>query len=147
MLFTITVTLKFSQQFHAIRNTIFHMKHIKFLLNKILYKYAKFLTSKTCNINILHAKDFKKDFFVKFHKRCEIFMKSDTVLYSFVYREIIFWGFVKICRQLFIQIHTRHMSYSTTIFKHTIHTHREGVKTKQKIIFVDMSCGHKVFIF
>ena len=41
MLFTIAVTLNFSEQFHVIRNTIFHMKHTKFLLNKILYKYEK----------------------------------------------------------------------------------------------------------
>ena len=41
MLFTIAVTLNFSEQFYVIRNTIFHTKYSKFLLNKILYKYAK----------------------------------------------------------------------------------------------------------
>ena len=39
MLFTIAVTLKSSEQFHVIRNTILHKKHMKFLLNKISYKY------------------------------------------------------------------------------------------------------------
>ena len=83
MPFNIAVTLKFTEQFHVIRNTIFHMKlkHMKFLFKEISYKYAKCLASETCDNSILHAKDFE---------RWEIFTKSDTVSYSFVYREIIF---------------------------------------------------------
>ena len=46
MLFTNAVTLKFSDQFHVMRNTIFHTKHMKFLLNEISYKYVKFLPPK-----------------------------------------------------------------------------------------------------
>ena len=90
MPFNIAVTLKFTEQFHVIRNTIFHMK----------LKHMKCLASETCDNSILHAKDFE---------RWEIFTKSDTVSYSFVYREIIFWGFVKIpylgviCRALLMQ--------------------------------------------
>ena len=50
MLFTIAVTLNFSEQINAIRNTIFHTKHTKFLLNEISYKYAKFIAFETAII-------------------------------------------------------------------------------------------------
>ena len=59
MLFTIAVTLNFGEQLHVIRNMILHMKHMKFLLNEISNKYAKFLASKTCDNSILHAKYFE----------------------------------------------------------------------------------------
>ena len=45
--------------FHVIRNTIFYTKNSKFLFNKILFKYAKFLASETCDNSILHAKEFE----------------------------------------------------------------------------------------
>ena len=44
MLYTNAETLKFSEQFQVIRNTIFHTKHMKFLLSKISYKYVKLPT-------------------------------------------------------------------------------------------------------
>ena len=93
MLFTNALTLKFSEQFHVIRKTIFHTKHVKFLLKEFSCKYANFLASETCYNSLLHAKDF---FFVKIHKRCQNFTNSDTVSYSFIYHEILFWGFVEI---------------------------------------------------
>ena len=43
----------------VLRITIFHTKHMKFLLNKNSYEYAKYLASETCNNSILYAKDFE----------------------------------------------------------------------------------------
>ena len=71
MLFTIAVTLNFSEQFHVINNTIFHTKYTIFLLSEILFKHVKFLASKTCDKGM---QSFQNFLFLKIHKRCEIFI-------------------------------------------------------------------------
>ena len=133
MLFTIVVTLNFSEQFHVINNTIFHTKYTIFLLNEISVKYSWFHIKGTWSVHSFNGdylsilkctgscgylfreipgmwnfllpklaimaypmRKISKFPLCEISHRCKIFTKSATVSYSFVYREIFFWGFIKI---------------------------------------------------
>ena len=114
MLFTIAVTLKFSEQFHVIRNTIFHTKHMKFLLNKILYKYAKFLASETCDNSILHSKDFEISSLwnftrvAKFSRNQTLFHIVSYIVKYFLWLYLPRWDHkIKICVKILKQVNNK----------------------------------------